>query len=187
MILPRDGSALLVVDIQERLLPTILHAERLVSQVCRLVRAAALLDVPVIITEQYRKGLGATDQRIIDASPTSSRIEKTTFSACGEPRFLSALRETGATHVLVVGVESHVCVAQTALDLIARGYTVHVALDAISAGNPAGDAAGRDRMRHGGALAATFESAVFDWMTDARHPRFKDVQELVKSARKEQL
>ncbi len=185
MILPRDRSVLVVVDIQERLIPTIVDGDRLVAQASRLIRAAELLDVPVIVTEQYPKGLGPTDPRIVGACTTFRPIEKASFSACGEPSFIAAIRSTDANHVVIVGIETHVCIAQTALDLVGRGYTVHIALDAIGAGNDVGGHAGRARMAAAGVIATTFEASVFDWMADARHPRFKEVQELVKSARKE--
>lgn len=185
MILDPRRSAFVVVDVQERLLPSIPGASALVATIVRWVEAARRLGVPVFATEQYRKGLGPTHPAVAAAlSGGPAPFDKTSFSIMGCAAFVEALRASEATDVVLVGIETHVCVAQSALDLLASGYGVHAGLDAVGAGTPLADRAGLERMARAGVVATCFEACVFDWMSDAAHPEFKAIQAAVKESRR---
>lgn len=185
LILDPRRSALVVVDMQERLLPSIPDAGALVATVVRWIEAARLLGVPVFATEQYRKGLGPTHAAIAAAlTDAVVPFDKTSFSVMGCGPFVAALRASEKTDVVLVGIETHVCVAQSAIDLLSVGYGVHLGLDAVGAGTAVGDRAGKARMAAAGVVSTCFEACVFDWMGDAAHPAFKTVQESVKAARR---
>ena len=145
----------MVVDVQERLLPAIFEQQRVVQNTARLAQGAAILRVPVIVTEQYRKGLGPTVPEVAAAIPGFAPIEKLSFSACGAAAFTSALEQQQISQAIVCGIEAHVCVTQTCLDLLERGVRVFVAADAVSSRTPENYRAGLDRMRAAGAVSGT--------------------------------
>ncbi len=174
-----DNAVLLVVDLQERLLPVIHEHQACVDAACRLIRCAAALDVPILATEQYRKGLGPTVDAVSAAWGGLVPVEKTRFSACVEPvtRRLAALDRP---MVLVAGVETHVCVQQTVVDLMRRGYRPWVCSDAVSSRRAWDRLVALDRMRHLGAEVTTVESAVLEMVADASSPVFKRVLEVIR-------
>ena len=173
----RDG-ALLVVDLQERLLPTIRDRDQLVANVLRLARAARLLDVLALATEQYPRGLGVTVPAVAELLP--DRPAKLTFHCLGAPGLVEALAESVATHVTLVGIETHVCVAQTALELLKLGYRVQVSYDAVGSRFPLDHYVALRRMERAGVVVSTTEAILFEWTEGADHPRFKEISALVK-------
>lgn len=178
-----DASVLVVVDIQERLFATMAEADRarVERRVGQLLGAAETLGVPVIATEQYPKGLGPTVPAVAAALPAAAtRLDKTAFSCCGADPFLEALAITGRGQVVLAGIESHVCVLQTALDLEARDLDVHVAIDATCAREPANAANAAERLRQAGVVVTNAESVLFEWLRDAAHEHFKAVSRLLK-------
>lgn len=174
---PSD-TLLLVIDVQEKLWPHISGRERLFARLDLLLRAAEVLSVPVLATEQYVKGLGSTIAPLLPLLP--KRVEKIAFSAGFEPAVLSLLDRPGLRKILLVGIETHVCVLQTALDLLANGFQVYVAVDAVGSRSPIDRDVALRRMESAGVRLTTAESAVFEWTRVAGTPNFKRISELVK-------
>lgn len=179
-ILSRGRTALVLIDLQERLLPVMHELTALRTGVRRLLKAAAILDVPVLVTEQYRKGLGATDPELRSDLGRATFLEKMTFSAVGEPAFVFALERLRPTHVLVCGIETHVCVAQTALDLLVRGYAVSVAADAVSSRRPADRDVALARLRGAGVTVSTSEAMILELTEQAGTAEFKRILEVIR-------
>lgn len=185
------ASALLMVDLQARLMPAIAEGESVLREAQRLLRAAALCGVPVLFTEQNPGRLGGTVPELMpdappdappDAKPASALaapvLPKMCFDAARDPGFDAALPDRPT--VLIAGVEAHVCVLQTALSLVDRGRRVAVVEDAVGSRAPASKAAALRRMERHGVEIVTAEMAVFEWLGSAEHPRFKEAMALVK-------
>ncbi len=168
---------LLLIDFQQRLVPAIHDGEAVVARAVRLAEAARLLDVPVRATEQNPAGLGRTVAPL--AGYPQAVLAKTAFSAVADPGF-SALLPAGAAEVVVAGCEAHVCVLQTVLGLAGSGRRVFVAADAVGSRDPADRAAAIERARQHGAEIVTSEMVLFEWLRDSRHPRFREVQKLLR-------
>lgn len=177
MLLTANGAVLVLIDMQQRLMPAIADDETVIARAVRLAEAARLLDVPVRATEQYPAGLGPTVAPL--AGYPSMVLPKTTFSAADDPGF-AALLPAGAGEIVLAGCEAHVCVLQTALGLLGSGHRVVVAADAVGSRDPADKAAGIDRARQHGAEIVTSEMVLFEWLRDAKHPGFREVQKLLK-------
>ncbi len=178
--LKRETAALLVVDIQERLLPAIHERERVVQNGTRLIRGAAILGLPILATEQYRKGLGATVPEIATAIPGFTPVEKLSFSAANAAGLLDSLREKRRAQVVLCGIETHVCVLQTCLDLLADGLGVFVVADAVSSRTAENHRLGLERMRAAGAVIASTEMVLFELLERAGTDEFKQILQLVK-------
>lgn len=178
--LVRDKAALIVVDIQERLLPAIFERERVAQNSLRLIRGAGVLGLPIIATEQYRKGLGTTMPEIAKAIQGFAPLEKLAFSACGAKGFVEALAARNSSQVLLCGIETHVCVSQTGLDLLDAGFDVFVAADAVSSRTPENHRLGLERMRDAGAVIVSTEMALFELIEKAGTDEFKQILTLVK-------
>ena len=178
--LERERSLLLVIDLQESYRGKLHEEERLVRASSRLLGAADVLSVPVVLTEQYPKGLGATRAEIAEHLPADhARFEKTSFSALGAEGLLEHVRSLGRDQVVVAGIETHVCVNQSVHGLLAEGLGVHVVRDAISARFPLEDEAGFAKLTGSGAVPASVEQVLFEWLRDGRDPDFKAVHKLV--------
>jgi len=178
--LTRQDAALLVVDVQEKLLPSIFEEERVRGNTLALVRAAQVLGVPVLVTEQYPKGLGKTATDVAEALAGVAVIEKLTFSTFGEPAFVEALKALGRRTLIVVGIEAHVCITQSVLDALSAGYQVHVLADAVSSRTEANWRLGLARMQQAGAVVSSTEMALFELLHVAGTPEFKEVLRLIK-------
>ncbi len=173
-----EAGALLVVDFQEKLLPAIDGAEALLENTLRLARGAGLLGVPTFATEQYPRGLGPTVNPLASLIP--DRPAKTTFHALGAPGIVEGLRRLGVRHVTLAGIEAHVCVAQTALELLQLGYAVQVAADAVGSRFAVDREFALRRLERAGAVVTTTEAILFEWIGDAADPRFKAFTALIK-------
>lgn len=179
-VLDRNRSALLVIDMQDAYRGKLHREAETVQAAARVLQAAALLDVPVLLTEQYPKGLGRTRQEIESLVPQSAaRFEKTTFSALGAPDLTAHLAALGRDQIVVVGIETHVCVNQSIHDLLDRGLAVHAVRDAITSRFPLEDETGWAKIVGSGAVPASSESALFEWLGDARAAEFKAIHQLV--------
>jgi nicotinamidase-related amidase len=165
---------------QERLQPLIHDDARVRAKALALARGCRLLDVPVLVTEQYPKGLGPTVPELREVVEHAGVLEKTSFSCAGDPSIRARVEASGRRSVLLAGVEAHICVLQTALDLMDAGYAVHVVEDAVGSRTPENREAGIARARRNGAEPSSVEMALFELMGTSRHPRFRDVQALVK-------
>lgn len=177
MTLTTENAVLLLIDLQQKLVPAIAGRDTMVARSVRLAEGAQLLGVPVRATEQYPAGLGPTVPAL--AAYPEQTLAKTTFSAAGDPGFADLL-PAGTGQVVIAGCEAHVCVLQTALDLLGSGLRVAVAADAAGSRDPADADAGFARARQHGAEIVTSEMVLFEWLGDARHPRFREVQKLLK-------
>lgn len=175
-----EDSHLLLVDVQERLLPVVAGAEALEERLRVLITGARALDVPVLVSEQYPKGLGATVAGLQEALGGFEPVAKTSFSGFGEPGWVAALRAERRSTLVVSGIETHVCILQTALDALAEGYAVHVVADAVASRDPAARGRALERLARAGAVLTDVETVLMEWLRDARHPRFKAVQGLIK-------
>lgn len=173
-------SCLVVIDMQERLLPVIGGAEP-VTQRCRfLLEAAGLLSVPVIFTEQYPRGLGKTAEVLRAAAPEAPVLEKLRFSAA-EVLLESGLLRPGLRQIVLVGIETHICVQQTALDLAAAGRQLLLAADACGSRHEADRAAACSRLGAAGVVVSTAESLAFEWCETAEHAAFRQLSALVRA------
>lgn len=178
-ILKRDSTALLVIDIQERIIKVINEYERVVDNSIKLIKGFQILKLPVIHTEQYPKGLGPTVEKIGSVLGSSAAV-KTTFSCSGADNLFSTLIKSDLSQLVVCGVESHVCVQQTVLDLLANGFQVNVAADAVSSRREFDYNTALDRMDKLGAEITTTESILFELLEESGTPEFKAISKLVK-------
>jgi len=176
MPLKPSSSLLCVIDVQERLLPVVPGSETVVERCVRLAEAAKLLDVRAVLVEQYPQGLGPTPTVLTERLPPP--MPKRSFSCCGSAGFEQSLGPDTET-VVLAGLETHVCVAQTALDLLARGLRVLVAVDAVASRHPIDHEVALRRLETSGAELTTTEAVLFEWCGSADHPRFQDVRRLV--------
>ena len=172
-----EDTALLVVDIQEKLLPKIMQAGEVLRNASFIVNAAKVLGVPVIATEQYPKGLGPTVEPIRGLLTTV--WEKKTFSAVGEGGALDFLKSDARIKVVVVGIEAHICVMQTVLDLLNQGFHVFVCVDAVSSRYAIDVKIALKRMQQAGAILVTAETCVYEWLETAANPAFKEISGMV--------
>jgi nicotinamidase-related amidase len=178
-----EQAVLVVIDLQQRLGDAMPNKvlNRVIQNTVLLAQSAALLDIPVLHTEQYPRGLGTTLTAITAALPPSTKsFSKTAFSCCGAPEFSAALSATARRQVVLVGMESHICVLQTALDLQAAGYVVVVVEDGVCSRRLENYQNALDRLRQCQVQIASAESVVFEWMRDAAHPHFKTIQALLR-------
>lgn len=179
----RENSVLVMVDIQTRLtaaMPVKVLA-RLQRYTTLLLRAAVAMGIPVSITEQYPQGLGRLEPDIEKLLPADTqRYEKTSFSCAGANRFLTDLQQSGRRQVLLTGMETHVCILQTAVDLLNSGYQVIVVSEAVCSRHRESYETALQRMRQAGVIIANSESVVFEWLRDARDEHFKPLQSLLK-------
>ena len=174
----RGDTALLVIDMQEKLLPAIADGPRVVWNVRRLIDAAKILGLPVAATEQYPKGLGPTVPELAERlGPMPSKLA---FSAGGCPAVFEELRNRGLHKILVCGIETHVCVALTVLDLLADGWRAYVAVDAVGSRFEIDRRTALDRMDSSGATLTTVEAAIFEWCEAAGTPEFKEISRLAR-------
>lgn len=172
-------SVLLVVDMQPSFLKAIHEAGRVLRRVEFLVQIANLLDVPVIATEQYPERMQGTDESLLSLL-REEPIGKMTFSCHGCDAFDSALADYGRAQAIIVGIETHICVTQTTLHLLDKGFDVKVCEDAVSARTDEMNQIGFRRLRHAGSDVCHSESVAYEWLVSAEHPKFRDALALVK-------
>jgi nicotinamidase-related amidase len=175
--LEAEHCALIVVDMQEKLLPPIWEKERLVRNVQLLIRLAGILKIPAIVTTQYAKGLGNTVPEIASMVPDSTPLDKLTFSCFGSDVFCSLLKRLPGhrTTALLCGMETHICVMQTALGALREGYVVHVASDAVSSRAEFNWHIGLDRMRAAGAILSSTEMMIYELLRSSGAPAFREL------------
>jgi len=172
------NSVLMVIDVQDKLLVRMPDAAGLIRDVAFLIDTAKLLDVPIRATEQYPRGLGPTNAELAKRLPPDLPT-KMAFSCCGAAGVLSELRAFGRKHIILAGMETHVCVQQTALDLLAEGLSVFLPVDALQARGQLDHDIAIRRMERAGAIAVTVEAVAFEWLGSADHPHFKAVSRMI--------
>jgi hypothetical protein len=180
MLLSADQTLLIAIDIQERLLPAIHDSARVQRNAGILLQAANILQIPALLTEQYPKGLGGTVPQIRAAAGGSPILEKMHFSAWRDDAIRAHIETASRPSVVIAGVEAHVCVLQTALDIVGTGCSVTVVADAISSRHPDSARVASDRMAAAGITLATTEMCLFEWLGTASHPAFKTLSGLIK-------
>ena len=175
--LEAEQCALIVVDMQEKLLPPIWEKERLVRNIQLLIRLAGILKIPALVTTQYAKGLGNTVPGIASMLPDNPPIDKLMFSCFGSDVFCSLLKRLPGprTTVLLCGMETHICVMQTAMGALREGYLVHVASDAVSSRTELNWRIGLDRMRAAGAVLSSTEMMIYELLRSSGAPAFREL------------
>lgn len=176
--LTAQHGALLVIDVQQKLIPRMRYAPLMIANTTRLIRGAQALGMPVLATEQYPQGLGPTVPELAALLP--HRPGKTCFSCCGVGEIVEQLHGRGVRHVTLAGIETHVCVAQTALDLIGLGFVVQVPADAVASRQTIDWKFGLRRLERARVVVSTTEAALFEWTENADQPAFKTISTLVK-------
>ncbi len=176
----RDDSVLLIVDLQDKFLSPIENRETILQRSKFLIECANLLSIPIFVTEQYATKMGETSSSVLQLLENSMRVDKLCFSACGSDGVLEFIKNSNRKQVVIAGIETHICVTQTTLDLIETGYQVFLAADAISCRIPLAHEIALSRIRHAGAIVSHSESVVYEWMQKSGTDEFKRILELVK-------
>jgi nicotinamidase-related amidase len=180
-LLDIKSVALLIVDVQEAFRNAIPDFELVAERISRVVRGFEILGAPIFITEQYPKGLGRTAEEILFSFTGEPKIfEKTKFSACGSTELTESFGEKGVNQVVVCGIETHVCVNQTAHELMNEGYQVHTLEDCVSSRDESNKKIGLEKIKLGGAIPSSIEMALFEIMRDSKHEKFREIQALIK-------
>jgi nicotinamidase-related amidase len=175
-----SAAIVAMIDIQQNHFHTVVDGTATLERAVRLVRAARLLEVPVVWTEHYPKAFGPTLPVMADALEGLEPISKTSFGCFGEPRFVRAMARLGRKELVLVGSETHICIQQTALTALARGMKVILVADCLTARAPHDHRHALDRMRQAGAVVTTWEALVYEWMRSPANPRFEQILSLVK-------
>ncbi len=180
-ILDGAKSVLVIVDLQEAFRSVIGDFALIASNIARASLGFQILEVPMIVTEQYPAGLGRTAEEILLTLPDGFEpVEKTAFSAFASPDFRIKLEDLKVEQIILCGVETHVCVSQTAHDLLDQGLSVHLLTDCVGSRFEHDKRAGLKKMRSSGVITSSVEMAFFEMMRDAKHPKFKEIQALIK-------
>jgi len=179
-LLVPDKTALLIIDIQERIIPVINDHKYVVENTIKLIKGFKVLGLPIYFTEQYPKGLGPTVKSIADELSGIEAIQKMSFSCSGAEELFETLQNKGLSQICICGIETHVCVQQTVLDLIENGFQTNVAVDATSSRKAKDYEIALTRMRHHGAEVTTSEAILFELMNVCGTDTFKQVSKIVK-------
>lgn len=175
-----DDTAAVVIDYQERLMPVMFNKDSLVERSVTLLKGLNILGVPMFVSEQYVKGLGKTDSAIAEAAGTHKYLEKTEFSLCDNPEMMAEIEAMGKKNVIVCGIEAHVCVLQTVVDLKSRGYNVVLVTDCITSRKENDKKYAIKRARDEGAVLTTAEAILFELLRKSGGDTFKAISKLVK-------
>jgi len=190
LTIKKEDAVLVAIDFQVKLMANMHGKENVEAAICKLVRGLRLFEIPTLVTQQYTKGIGPTTPDIVGAltekqsdavAETSfAHIEKTSFSAMREPAFAKALAATGKKTVILTGMESHICVLLTAMDLIEAGYTVFGVANCMASRTPEDKALAQTRMTQAGVILTSYETVLFELANDANDPNFKQIASIVK-------
>jgi nicotinamidase-related amidase len=175
-----ENTVLVIVDVQEKLWRVMYDKEKLLDNLQRLIRGIQVLGIPVIITEQYPQGIGPTVPEIAVLLRDNKPIAKLSFSCCGDTNFLKKLKAIDRKQVLITGIESHVCVYQTAIDLLKSGYEVQAVTECISSRTPENRQLGLQRIENAGGKLTGVEMALFELLKTAGSEQFKAISKIVK-------
>ena len=180
IILTKDNTALLLIDIQEKILDVMANKESVISNSIQLIKGFKVLNIPIYYTEQYPKGLGLTASQLLTELDGLIPIQKMSFSCAGADNLFARLKDNNITQVVVAGIETHVCVEQTALDLIENGFQVDLAANATSSRKEIDYKLALDRMRNHGVEVTTSEAILFELLTIAGTKEFKEISRIIK-------
>ena len=179
-MLDRNNAALLIIDIQERLAVAMDKKDQVVRNTLHLVELAKMLNIPVVVTEQYPKGLGRTLPEITAALPAYLPVEKVSFNCCGEASFNEQIKRLGKRKIIITGMETHICVLQTSIGLIKEGFDVHLVSDAVCSRTKANWRSGIEFVRDAGGVLTNTETALFQLLGVAGTPEFKAISSRIK-------
>jgi len=179
-LINKNDASLVVVDVQEKLFPYVKNKEEIKSRIIKLIKTAKLFSIPTLISEHYPKGLGRTIEEIKKEVEGIPKIDKVTFSCGGSKAFVEKINSFGRKKIILCGIETHICVAQTAFDLLENGYEIFVVVDAISSRNDIDHDTGIKRMSKAGVIITTSEAVMYELMEEAGTPLFKEFLKLVK-------
>lgn len=180
MRIRKEDTIAVVIDVQKRLYPFISGNEKLTENIVRLIKGLRAIGVEILVTTQYVKGLGDTIEPVKEALGEFSHMEKMSFSCCGDGNFISAVKKSGKKNVIVCGIESHVCVLQTVIDLLEKGYRPVLIEDCVSSRSLNDKKFAVERMRQEGALISTYESILFELLEVSGTDTFKEISKIVK-------
>lgn len=180
MLIDAQNSCLLVIDIQAKLNPVMFDPTRAPKGSAKLMLGAEILNVPTVVTEQYPKGVGQTVDDLQDFMPEGSPMEKDTFSCMADDGFVNRFKSLDRKQAVVSGIEAHICVLQTSLQLLSEGVEVFVVEDATASRTQENHRAGLERIRHAGGSIVTVEMVLFEWLKRAGTPEFKQISQLIK-------
>jgi nicotinamidase-related amidase len=175
-----DDSVLIIIDIQERLAGAMQVKDAVISNCLHLIELAKMISIPVLVTEQYPKGLGRTVEEIKKAVPDYQPIEKVSFSCCGEQEFIKKLRALNRKTIVMTGMETHVCVLQTCIELLNEGFNVHLVKDAVCSRTKENWDTGVEFMRDAGAVISCTETVLFQFLRVAGTEEFKAISKRIK-------
>ncbi|MFP4060538.1 MAG: hydrolase [Bacteroidales bacterium] len=176
----REESAGLIVDMQEKLMPHMAEEKTILENTRKLIKGLQILDIPVLVTQQYTKGLGETIQPIASIFENFEYFEKLAFSCCDDPSFDMAFRQLNKRFVILAGIESHVCILQTSIDLLEKGYVPVIVEDCITSRKLKDKEIALKRTRDEGAIITTSESVLFELLRYSKIEEFKKISKLVK-------
>jgi len=179
-LISKDRAVLVIIDVQERLFPHMAEKERLLRNLEKLIRFADIMKIPILLTEQYSKGLGKTIPEIRKIIPQIQPIEKVEFSCMESGKFKESLTKLGAETLIITGIEAHICIAQTAIEALDAGFKVCVVSDAVSSRSLDDKAISLERLRHHGIAVASTEMLMYELLKKAGTLEFKKALELVK-------
>jgi len=179
-LISREGTVLVIIDVQEKLFPLIFEKEKVLNNILKMIQFAKIINMPIILTEQYPKGLGRTIPEIKEIIPEIKPVEKIEFSCFGSEKFRLLLRDLGAKTLIITGIETHICVAQTSLDGLSNGYRVCVISDATSSRNLEDKNVALERMRQSGIIVASTEMIIYELLRVAGTQEFKESLKLIK-------
>ncbi len=180
IILRKESTALLIIDMQERILSVIHNFESILQNTLKLLKGFKVLRLPIFFTEQYPKGLGITSKLILDELEGNNSIQKMSFSCSGAENLFVEFLQKNLTQIVVTGIETHVCVQQTVLDLLANNFQINLAADAVSSRKEFDFKIALERMRKAGAEITTTESILFELLEVCGTPEFKEISKIIK-------
>ena len=179
-LLSKGKVILVLVDIQEKLLKVMWKKDELVLNISKLIKAFKIMEIPILLTEQYPRGMGKTDKSISELVKETEAIEKICFSCMGKDEFSKRIKSSGKDQVVLCGIESHICVLQTALDLLHQGYFVYIPYDGTSSRKESDYKNALNRMQKDGVVIGSVESAIFELLKVADSPAFRKILDIIK-------
>ncbi|MBI5212119.1 MAG: hydrolase [Nitrospirae bacterium] len=178
--LNKDNAALIIIDVQERLASVMKMRDEVVKNCLHMIELSKMLNIPVVVTEQYPKGLGPTVAEIKDALPSYKPVEKLTFSCCEEPNFLNEMKKLNKKTIIFAGMETHICVLQTCIGLLKEGFNVHLVSDAVCSRAKANWKTAIEFMRDAGAVITCTETVLFQLLKVAGTEEFKAISKRIR-------
>jgi len=179
-MLTTDNTALIIIDVQEKLFKVMLHKEALAENLQKIIKGAQVLEIPLLVTEQNPNALGPTIPELKNLMPNIQPIGKFSFSCCGEQKFLNKLSALNCKQLLLTGIEAHICVYQTALDLLEKGYEVQVLADCVSSRAEENRKLGLEKIKEAGGSVTSVEISLFELLRVAEGGTFKEISKIVK-------